>query len=132
MYPLEIHFFCTILSEVSNKWFSAKADFVLDSIVPSVFVWEKIMRDLLWLPQVSLRLQRCHMCLQSFALTSMFFKRFPTSVWYDRRRFVNALAPMMFQSILVQIIASKISKQIILSEKDSCITTRIHFSVFWN
>lgn len=30
---------------------------------------------------------------------------------------------MMFQSILVQIIASKISKQIILSEKDSSITT---------
>ena len=29
---------CTILSEVSNKWFSAKADFVLDSIVPSVSV----------------------------------------------------------------------------------------------
>ena len=26
-----------ILSNVSNKWFSAKADFVLDSIVPSVF-----------------------------------------------------------------------------------------------
>ena len=30
--------FCTILSDVSNKWLSAKADFVLDSIVPSVFV----------------------------------------------------------------------------------------------
>ena len=38
-YPLEIYLLCTILSEVSNKWFSAKADFVLDSIVPSVFVW---------------------------------------------------------------------------------------------
>ena len=25
-----------MLAEVSNKWFSAKADFVLDSIVPSV------------------------------------------------------------------------------------------------
>ena len=37
-YPLDIDLFCTILSEVSNKWFSAKADFVLDSIVPSVFV----------------------------------------------------------------------------------------------
>ena len=34
-YPLEIYLFSTILSEVSNKWFSAKADFVLDSIVPS-------------------------------------------------------------------------------------------------
>ena len=33
--PLEIYFFCTILSDVSNKWFSTKADFVLDSIVPS-------------------------------------------------------------------------------------------------
>ena len=38
-YPLEIYLFCTILSEVSNKLFSAMADFVLDSIVPSVFVW---------------------------------------------------------------------------------------------
>ena len=37
-YPLEIYLFCSILSEVSNKLFSAKADFVLDSIVPSVFV----------------------------------------------------------------------------------------------
>ena len=37
-YPLEIYLFCTILSEVSNKRFTAKADFVLDSIVPSVFV----------------------------------------------------------------------------------------------
>ena len=37
-YPLEIYLFCTILSEVSNKLFSAMADFVLDSIVPSVFV----------------------------------------------------------------------------------------------
>ena len=36
-YPLEIYLFCTILSQVSNKWFSAKADFVLDSILPSVF-----------------------------------------------------------------------------------------------
>ena len=34
-YPLEIYLFSTTLSEVSNKWFSAKADFVLDSIVPS-------------------------------------------------------------------------------------------------
>ena len=34
-YPLEIYLFRTILSDVSNKWFSAKADFVLDSIVPS-------------------------------------------------------------------------------------------------
>ena len=47
-YPLEIYLFCAILSKVSNKWFSAKPDFVLDSwtlirllldsIVPSVFV----------------------------------------------------------------------------------------------
>ena len=37
-YPLEIYLFCTILSEVSNKLFSAMADFVLDFIVPSVFV----------------------------------------------------------------------------------------------
>ena len=37
-YPLEIYLFCTILSEVSNKWFLTKADFVLDSVVPSVFV----------------------------------------------------------------------------------------------
>ena len=37
-YPLEIYPFCTMLSEVSNKWFSAKADFVLDSTVPSVSV----------------------------------------------------------------------------------------------
>ena len=37
-YPSEIYRFCTMLSEVSNKWFSAKADFVLDSIVTSVSV----------------------------------------------------------------------------------------------
>ena len=37
-YPLEIYLFDAMLSEVSNKWFSAKADFVLDSIVPSVSV----------------------------------------------------------------------------------------------
>ena len=37
-YPSEIYRFCTILSEVSKKWFSAKADFVLDSIVTSVSV----------------------------------------------------------------------------------------------
>ena len=37
-YPLKIYLFCTMLSEVLIKWFSAKADFVLDSIVPSVSV----------------------------------------------------------------------------------------------
>ena len=37
-YPLEIYLFCMILSEVSNKSFSAKADFVLDSIFPSISV----------------------------------------------------------------------------------------------
>ena len=38
---------------------------------------EKIMKDLLWLPHVSLRLRRCDMCLQRFALTSMFLSDFP-------------------------------------------------------
>ena len=38
MIALEIYLFCTILSELSNKWFSAKADFVLDTSVPSVSV----------------------------------------------------------------------------------------------
>ena len=35
---IEVYLFCTILSEVSNKCFSAKGDYVLDPIVPSVFV----------------------------------------------------------------------------------------------
>ena len=38
---------------------------------------EKIMTDLLWLPRVSLRLRRCDVCLQSFALTSMSLSDFP-------------------------------------------------------
>ena len=38
---------------------------------------EKIMTDLLWLPHVSLRLRRCHMCLQIFALMSMSLNDFP-------------------------------------------------------
>ena len=37
-YPSEINLIWTILSEVSTKWFSAKADFVLDSIATSVSV----------------------------------------------------------------------------------------------
>ena len=38
-HPTEVYLFCVILSEVSNKEkFSAKADFVWDSIVPSISV----------------------------------------------------------------------------------------------
>ena len=54
-YPLEIYLFCTILSEVSNKWFSAKADFVLDSTVPSVFVCGCSLRSvchMAWYPDM--------------------------------------------------------------------------------
>ena len=36
-----IYLFCTILSEVWNKWFSAKAHLVLESIVPSLSVWNE-------------------------------------------------------------------------------------------
>ena len=39
------------------------------------------MTDLLCLPHVSLRLRRCDMCVQSFALTSMSLSDFP--VLYD-------------------------------------------------
>ena len=35
------------------------------------------MTDLLCLPHVSSRLRRCHMCLQSFALTSISLRDFP-------------------------------------------------------
>ena len=40
-----------------------------------------------------------------------------------RTHIIRQIIPMMFQLIFVQIIASKISKQIYLSEQDSCITT---------
>ena len=53
-----------------------EADFV-QNFTQFKLCWEKIMTELLWLPHVSLRLRRCDMCLQSFALTSMSLSDFP-------------------------------------------------------